>query len=276
MTSIVLRLILPSLMLIGLRASAISDSGALPLAPAADPQKPATASSPSAPTAHLVDLGHPLRESDPTWEGDKVFTHTVTGRPGTSDIYLGKFSTDEHFGTHFDAPAHFGGAWTVDKVPVERLMRPAVRIDVAAKVQTAEDYLVTVDDVKAFERANGAIPQGAIVLLATGWDRYWEQPERYRNERNGVKHFPGLSREAAVYLVNERQVWGIAIDTMSVDYGPSTDYPVHHTTNPRNVFHVENAAGLTTLPPRGFSVIVAPTNIAEGSGAPTRIFALLP
>ena len=230
----------------------------------------------SIPAGHLVDLGHPLRESDASWDGNKVFTHTVTGKPASSDCYIGKFSTDEHFGTHFDAPAHLGGTWTVDKVPIDHLMRPAVRIDVTKSVQGSEDYLVSVDDVKAFERANGTIPEGAIVLIATGWDRYWEQPSRYRNERDGVKHFPGLSREAAAYLANERQVWGIAIDTMSVDYGPSTDFPVHRTTHARNVFHVENAAGLTSLPPRGFTVIVAPTKIADGSGAPTRIFALLP
>jgi kynurenine formamidase len=219
----------------------------------------------------VIDLGHPLAESDPSWSGQKVFSRTGTGEGG---VAMGRFSSDEHFGTHLDAPAHFGGAWTTDKIPVDRLVRPAVCINVEAEAGKDEDYRLTRQDILQFEAKAGRIPEGALVLVATGWDRRWPDRARYMNERGGVKHFPGLSVEAAAFLAKERKVAGIGIDTPSVDYGPSEKYETHRTTMPANVYHVENAAGLTTLPPRGFTAIVAPIDLVGGSGGPTRLFAL--
>jgi kynurenine formamidase len=220
----------------------------------------------------VVDLGHPLAESDPSWSGQKVFSRKETGQGGAS---MGTFSSDEHFGTHLDAPAHFGGAWTTEKIPVERLVRQAVCINIEAEAGKDEDYRLTQKDILQFEAKSGRIPEGALVLVATGWDRRWPDRARYMNERDGVKHFPGLSVEAAAFLVRERKVAGIGIDTPSVDYGPSAKYETHHTTMPENVYHIENAANLTGLPPRGFTAIVAPIDIVGGSGGPTRLFALL-
>jgi kynurenine formamidase len=228
-------------------------------------------------TGHIVDLGHPLSESDPTWTGEKTFTRTVTETIAKDGYTAGRITTDEHFGTHFDAPAHFGGEWTVDKVPVEWLVwRPGIVFNVVPQVRTNEDYRLTLADVQTWERNHGEIPAGAVVFVATGWDRYWQDPNRYRNEKQGVKHFPGLSVDAATFLAKQRKIAGIVIDTLSVDYGPSTAFEVHHVTMPLNVYHVENAAHLTDLPPRGFTVTIAPLDIAGGSGGPTRIFARLP
>jgi len=115
----------------------------------------------------VVDLGHPLAASDPTWTGERVFSRKAEQGEG----YVGgTFSSDEHFGTHLDAPAHFGGAWTVDKIPVNRLVRPGMCINISARASTAEDYQLTAADVRAFEAKSGRIPDGAIVLVATGWD----------------------------------------------------------------------------------------------------------
>jgi kynurenine formamidase len=220
----------------------------------------------------VLDLGHPLAETDPSWSGEKVFSRKGTGGDG---VAMGSFSSDEHFGTHLDAPAHFGGPWTTDKIPVARLVRPAVCINVEAEAAKDEDYRLTQKDVLQFEAKAGRIPEGALVLVATGWDRRWPDRARYMNERDGVKHFPGISVEAAAFLVRERKVAGIGIDTPSVDYGPSAKYETHHTTMPENVYHIENAANLTGLPPRGFTAVVAPIDIVGGSGGPTRLFALL-
>jgi kynurenine formamidase len=220
---------------------------------------------PAAQTQRVIDLGHPLREGDPSWDGKPAFA-----RKG--DRTNGRFESQEHFGTHLDAPSHFGGQWTTDAIPVERFVRPGVSINVTGK---PEDYQVTVADIKAFEGRSGAIPEGAIVLIATGWDARWPDRKAYMNERGGAKHFPGISVDAARYLV-DRKVAGIVIDTPSIDYGPSQKYEAHNTTNPANIYHVENARGLTKLPPSGFTVIVAPVNLAGGSGGPTRIFALVP
>jgi kynurenine formamidase len=213
----------------------------------------------------VIDLGHPLRMTDPSWDGRAGFK-----RQGTSQN--GRFESEEHFGTHLDAPAHFGGAWTVDQIPPDRLVRPGVCINVTGK---AEDYQVSPDDVRAWESRNGPIPEGAFVFFATGWDARWPNRKAYMNERGAVKHFPGISAATARLLV-ERRVAGIGIDTGSVDYGRSEKYETHNITNPANIYHVENARGLTSLPPTGFTVIVAPINIAGGSGGPTRVFALLP
>jgi kynurenine formamidase len=218
----------------------------------------------------VVDLGHPLAVTDPSWDGSRVFQRNGTGGGG----YVGgTFSSDEHFGTHLDAPAHFGGTWTVDRIPVDRLVRPGICINVTGK---PEDYQITVDDVKAFEARNGAIPEGSIVLFATGWDVRWPDQKKYLNERNGVKHFPGIHPDAAAYLARDRKVAGLGIDTPSVDYGPSAKFETHNLTMRLNVFHIENAARLTSLPPRGFTVVVAPINLVGGSGGPARVFALLP
>jgi kynurenine formamidase len=217
----------------------------------------------------VVDLGHSLAATDPSWSGSPVFQR----KSEKGDGYVGgTFSSDEHFGTHLDAPAHFGGTWTVDRIPVERLVRPAVCIQVTGK---PEDYQVTVADVKAFEARHGAIPEGSIVMIATGWDARWPDQRKYMNERNGVKHFPGIHPDAAGYLARDRKVAGIGIDTPSVDYGPSAKFETHNLTMPLNVFHIENAANLTTLPATGFTIVVAPIKLVGGSGGPTRVFALL-
>jgi len=217
----------------------------------------------------VIDLGHALAVTDPSWTGERVFERKAVKGDG---YVSGAFSSDEHFGTHLDAPAHFGGAWTVDRIPVERLVRPGVCINIAGR---AEDYQLTVADVKAFESKNGAIPEGASVMIATGWDARWPDQKKYMNDRAGVKHFPGIHPDAAAYLAKDRQVVGIGIDTPSVDYGPSAKFETHLLTMPLNVFHIENAANLTSLPASGFTIVVAPIKLAGGSGGPTRVFALL-
>ena len=217
----------------------------------------------------VVDLGHALAVTDPSWTGERVFQRTAE----KGDGYIGgTFSSDEHFGTHLDAPAHFGGAWTVDRIPVDRLVRPGICISITGR---AEDYQLTVADVKAFEATNGAIPEGAIVMIATGWDARWPDQQKYMNERAGVKHFPGIHPDAAAYLARDRKIVGIGIDTPSVDYGPSAKFETHNLTMPLNVFHIENAANLTSLPASGFTIVVAPIKLAGGSGGPTRVYALL-
>ena len=223
------------------------------------------------PPPAVVDLGHPLSDADPTWSGRPVFKHTGSTENG---IFVGSFETDEHFGTHVDAPAHFvPGGWTVDQIPVLRFVRPAVRIDLRAQVLKNEDYRMTREDVLTFERKYGAIEPGTIVLIMTGWDLRWSDPARYRNEHDGSLHFPGLSVEAAQVLV-QRDIAAIGIDTPSVDYGPSTAYEVHHTTLPKDIYNIENVANLAAVPTRGFTVVVAPVNVKGGSGAPARVFAV--
>lgn len=231
----------------------------------------------SAVVSTITDLGHSLSDADPSWSGQKVFTWTPATSMAKEGYFAGRFSTDEHFGTHLDAPAHFAPkGWTVDEIPPDRLVRPGVVIHVEEKVRANEDYQVSLGDIRAFEERHGPIPEGAVVLIATGWDRRWIEPRKYMNERGGVKHFPGVAPDAAGFLARTRKIVGLGIDTPSVDYGPSQKFETHRTTQPLNVYHIENATRLTTLPPGGFTVVVAPIKIRGGSGGPTRVFALLP
>jgi kynurenine formamidase len=230
----------------------------------------------SAQAPHLVDLGHPIAATDPSWEGTPAFERIPSATFEKDGYAAGRITVEEHFGTHVDAPAHFAqGGWTVDRIPVERLYRPGVCIDVSAKAAQDPDYRVTKADIVAFEAKHGQVPAASVVLIATGWDRYWPDRARYMGEKDGVKHFPGLSAEADEYLARDRKVAGIGIDTPSIDYGPSTAFEAHHVSLPLNVYHIENAAHLTTLPPTGFMVMVAPIDIAGGSGGPARVFAFL-
>jgi len=225
----------------------------------------------------VIDLGHPIQANDPSWDGTAVYQRSIVASMDKDGYAAGKITIEEHFGTHLDAPAHFApGGWTVDRIPTERLYRVGVRIDVSKAAAANPDYRVSLADLQAFEKTSGRIPEGAVVFIATGWDRFWPDRARYMNEQNGVKHFPGLSAEATAFLARDRRVAGIGIDTPSIDYGPSEKFEAHHVSMPLNVYHIENAARLTTLPRKGFMVLVAPIAIRDGSGGPARVFAILP
>jgi kynurenine formamidase len=225
--------------------------------------------------SRVVDLGHALDAADPTWSGTPGYSRAAVTTFLKDGYASGRIDVLEHFGTHVDAPSHFAesGA-TTDAIAPDRLVRPGVCINVQTRVAGDEDYRITAADITAFETANGRIPEGGVVLIATGWDARWPDAARYMNVRGDVKHFPGLSVEAAALLARDRRVAGIGIDTPSIDYGPSSAFEAHRITQAEGVYHIENAANLTTLPAAGFTVVVAPVKIKGGSGGPTRVFAL--
>src|SRR5262249_47572490 len=189
----------------------------------------------------VLDLGHPIQATDPSWDGKPAYQRSVVASMEKDGYAAGKITIEEHFGTHLDAPAHFAPAgWTVDRIPAERLYRVGVRVDVSKAVSGNPDYRVTVADLEAFEKTSGRIPEGSVVFIATGWDRRWPDRARYMNEQNGVKHFPGLTADATAFLARDRRVAGIGIDTPSIDYGPSEKFEAHHVSMPLNVYHIEN------------------------------------
>jgi len=222
---------------------------------------------------HTIDAGAPAFElsKEPAYQAKTVATIE-------KDHYFARtVSLPEHFGTHIDAPAHFvRGLWTVDQIPPERLVAPVVVLDVSASVKSNPDYRLSVEDVASWEQANGPIPPGTIVLARTGWDARWNSPKDYRNaDAKGVMHFPGYSVEAAKFLVEGRNVLALGIDTLSVDYGPSQDFPVHQYSLTHSVYHLENVANLDRVPANGALAVVAPMKLEGGSGSPVRILALL-
>ncbi len=226
-----------------------------------------------------VDLTHAISEKSPNWEGTQK--SPFEARPLESIEKDGYFtraiSLPEHFSTHIDAPAHFlAGAWTVDQIPPERLVAPLVVLDVRKQVESDAEHLVSVEDIAAWEQANGQIPPGAVVLARTGWSSRWYSMEKYRNaDAKGVMHFPGFSEPAVHFLVEARNIVGLGIDTLSVDPGSSKTFPVHHYVAAHNVYNLENVAYLEQAPPSGALLVVAPAKLAGGSGGPVRLLALI-
>lgn len=229
----------------------------------------------------IIDLTHPLSEEIPYWPGESYipFRFETIATMEKDGVYSGFFAMPEHMGTHIDAPNHFeAGQASVDALRLQQLIAPAVVIDVRDQVEENPDYQLTVEDIENWEDRHGRLPAGALVFMYSGWDSRWNDIDAYRNQglNDDVMHFPGFSVEAAEFLVNERDIRGIGIDTLSVDHGPSKDFRVHHVTHGAGKYHVENAARLGQLPPRGAIVVVAPIPIRGGSGGPGRVFALLP
>jgi kynurenine formamidase len=227
----------------------------------------------------VIDLTHPLNDKSPNWEGtaQSPFHARELGNIERDGYYSRIFSTQEHYGTHLDAPAHFAaGAWTVDQIPADRLVRPLVVLDVRENVKGNPDYEVSVEDINRWEQTHGPICQGSVVMAYTGWDERWHRQESFRNQQSdGLTHYPGFSLEAAKFLAQSRNVVGLGIDTMSVDIGATTTYPVHLFTSQLGIYHLENVANLAKVPAAGATVIVAPIKLENGSGGPARVLALV-
>ncbi|MCS6804535.1 MAG: cyclase family protein [Acidobacteriota bacterium] len=229
--------------------------------------------------ATIVDLTHKLSSAIPYWPGPayKPFHFETIATLEKDGVYSGAFCMAEHMGTHVDAPNHFeAGQASIDALPLQHLIAPAAVIDVRQQVARDPDYRLTVDDLKRWEKKHGRVPRNALVCLYTGWDARWSDPIAYRHQdEQQVMHFPGFSAEVAEFLVTQRHIRGIGIDTLSVDYGPSKDFIVHHIMNRAGKYHLENLANLGRLPATGAVIIAAPIPIDNGSGAPARVFAIV-
>jgi kynurenine formamidase len=234
----------------------------------------------------LVDLTHAFGGETIVWPTEQEFRLVIQQAGETEGGYYyasNRIEMPEHGGTHVDAPIHFSrGGRTVDQIPLEELVGRAVRVDVSSRCTNDRDYRVTVQDFLQWEASHGRIPERAIVLLETGYGRFWPSRERYlgtsQRGRSGVEalRFPGLHPEAAQWLVRERHVKAIGIDTASIDYGQSTAFETHVVLLSHQVPVFENLANLDRLPDRDFLVIALPMKIAGGSGGPLRIMAVLP
>jgi kynurenine formamidase len=233
----------------------------------------------------VVDLTYPFDENTLYWPTSPTtfkLDRLSYGKTEGGYFYSSNaFCTPEHGGTHLDAPIHFAeGKRTADQIPPEQLIGPAVVVDVSAQAAADPDYRLTLKDVQAWEAKHGAVPQGALFLLRTGWGKRWPDRKRYLGDDKpgdaSNLHFPSYGAEAARYLVEQRKVGAIGVDTASIDHGPSKDFIVHQIANGANVPGLENIAHLEELPPTGAWVIALPMKIAGGSGGPVRIVALVP
>jgi kynurenine formamidase len=247
---------------------------------------PTREAAPPFPAGAVIDLSHAYGGDTVFWPTADPFKLDVVASgvtPGGFYYAANKFSTSEHGGTHLDAPIHFAeGRHTVDQIPLDRLIGPAIVVDVTKSAEADADYLIGTADLEAFERAHGRIPDDTVVLFRTGYSARWPDAARYLGtaERGAAAvaklHFPGLDPAAARFLVQQRKVRAVGIDTASIDRGQSTTFETHQILAAANVPGFENLTALERLPPAGAHVVALPMKIRGGTGGPLRAIAILP
>ena len=223
----------------------------------------------------VVDLTHTLGVDFPTFGGEVQLTIENVFKLATDGYNLNQWVLNEHTGTHMDSPFHFSDGPSADQIPVENLVGALCIADIRAKAEENPDAQVTPDDLMAWEAEYGELPEGAIVAMNSGWSDF-VATDKFRNaDPDGVMHFPGFHVEATQFLLEERNVKGIMVDTLSLDFGPSPDFAVHYSWLPSNRWGMECVANLSDLPAFGSTVIVGGPKIAGATGGPSRVIALV-
>ena len=233
----------------------------------------------------IVDLTYAFDESTIYWPTAEGFKLDVVSKGYTDKGFYysaNSFCAAEHGGTHLDAPIHFyENRNSADEIPLENLIGNAVVIDVSEKCLNDRDYLIEIDDFNKWERENGDISENTIILLKTGYGKYWPDRTKYMGtDERGAEavaklHFPGLHPDAASWLVKERHIKAVGIESPSIDFGQSQQFKSHVILTESNIPIFENVANLEMLPAKNFMVIALPMKIKGGSGGPLRIIALV-
>jgi kynurenine formamidase len=224
----------------------------------------------------VLDLTHPLSPAFPIWPGNlpiKVTNSTTVAKDG---YYANKWELVEHHGTHLDAPAHFEAKGrTAELLEASSLIVPAAVIDLREKARKNVDTLMTIDDITGWEKAHGRLPKQCGVFLNSGWDAKAGNAQAFLGQdASKTLHFPGFSKEACEFLLQEREVAGLAVDTLSLDFGASKDFAVHRLWLGAGKWGLECVANLSKLPAVGAMVFVGAPKIIGASGGPTRVLAV--
>lgn len=238
-------------------------------------------------TGKVLDMTYPFDEKSiywPTAESFKQEKVVWEVLPEGWWYASNNFSASEHGGTHVDAPIHFAEhGRTIDQIPLNQWIGPAIKIDVAAQCVANRDYQLTVEDIKRWEASYGTIPDDAWVLMYSGIDtKFYPDREKVLGTAKAGKEalpelsFPAFSGEAVDFLLKERNIKGIGLDTPSIDYGKSKDFKVHQIICAGDKLAIENIAKLDKLPVKGATLYAVPMLLRDGTGAPARVFAVLP
>lgn len=225
----------------------------------------------------VVDLTHTMSPEFPTFFGvpgiemQRQFDFKKDG------FNLFWWRIVEHAGTHLDAPIHFSEkGQTAAEIAAASLVVPLAVIDVSAKAAKETDYQMTRADIEAYEKRHGRIPDNACVAMNSGWGKYAEDAARFTGkDAAGTFHFPGVSPDAAQWLLSQRKVAGLAVDTLSLDHGPSKDFKTHYTWLPSGRWGLENVASLDKVPASGATLVVGAPKVKDATGGLTRLFALV-
>lgn len=243
-------------------AAAAGGMGGVPAAFAATPSR-------------VADMTHVLHPGFPTFFGDPQFFEEQIFNYAEHMFNLKEIRVNEHTGTHMDAPLHFSAdGMSIDEIPVERLVVPLAVVDIREKAARDADAQLTPDDIRAWTGQHGPLPAGCCVAMLSGWEAHVEGP-MYRNaDGDGTMHFPGFHVEAAHMLIEESDVAGIAVDTLSLDHGASPDFATHYTWLPSNRWGIECIANLADVPASGATLVAGAPKHRGGTGGPARIFTL--
>ena len=259
-------------------AAGVASTARLAYAQAATPvATPAPSAGPAGfgPFTTVQDLTHTFGPGFPVFPGTQEMVINLLVRVDPDGYYQNELVLNEHTGTHMDAPAHFDSdGLTAELLPVENLVAPLVVIDISERAATDADTQLTPDDIETWEAANGPLPERALVAMYSGWEARLSDPLAYINQdADGVQHYPGFHPEAAAFLVEERDIVGIGVDTLSQDYGASTDFATHVTICGSGKYGIENVAALASVPPAGAVVVVGGPKHQGASGGPARMLA---
>ncbi|MBW6414878.1 Kynurenine formamidase [Candidatus Methylacidiphilum fumarolicum] len=225
----------------------------------------------------MIDLTYPLEPSFPIFPGQGSVGHICFQTIKEDGYASNRWELPEHWGTHFDAPLHYSKAGkSVGEIELSDLFSPLVLIDVSEKATHNPDTLLTLEDVLRWEERYGAIPENSVVLMYSGWGKWIQTPIFYNKKEDGLLHFPGFSLEAVQFLIRERKIAGIGVDTLSIDCGKSQDYPVHKTLFAAGKWGLECLCNLQELPPAGAWILVATIPLKGATGFPARVVGLIP
>jgi kynurenine formamidase len=231
--------------------------------------------------ADFVDLTHAFGPTTPHWKGFAPETVKTTFTIAKDGFHAEQFCHPGQWGTHVDPPAHFhDGLKTVDQIDPKQFLLRLVVLDVHEKVAKNADYVVTLQDVKAWEARHGLIPAGAFVALRTDWSHRWPNDAAMQNlDAKGLAHYPGWSKPVLQYLYEQRRITASGHETTDTDPGLAVnkdDYSLERYVLGTNHFQIELLTNLDKVPEAGALVMVSFPKPENGSGFPARVVALVP
>jgi kynurenine formamidase len=223
------------------------------------------------------DLTHTFTPTIPVFPSFKPIQIRPKFSIAKDGFFANEITFDEHTGTHMDGPAHFvAGQMTADKLPADKFFAPLAVVSIDGRAATNADALLTVDDILAWEKRHGRLPAGAFVAMYSGWESRIGNADRFLNrDANGTMHAPGFSEEAARFLVKERDIVGVGVDTLSLDAASAQQFVAHLALLGAGKYGVELLANLNTVPPSGATIIVGAPKHEGASGGPARVYAVV-
>ena len=225
----------------------------------------------------VVDLTHTMSPDFPTFDGTPGIEMRKLKDLKKDGYSLYQWQLIEHSGTHLDAPIHFSdNGMAVEQIPADTLVVPLAVINVADQAAKNSDYQLSRSDLATWERRHGRLPDNACVAMNSGWARHVADKAKFvGKDANGVMHFPGVDPDAAAWLMKERKVAGLAVDTLSLDHGASKDFKTHVLWLGAGRWGLENVANLDSVPAAGATLVVGLAKVKAATGGPARLFALV-